>query len=132
MKDILQRKGILSPSGEVRKDKINLVSGAIVKPFAEMIWVTTNGDMDTINRLTLMFLQMNTPQERDRLFQLIQVLYALLGLQFSEEAIPMGSDPDVMDYFLFSFLADLGECILECSVKPKSIPAILLQTSTEK
>ena len=112
MKDILQRKGILSPSGEVRKDKINLVSGAIVKPFAEMIWVTTNGDMDTINRLTLMFLQMNTPQERDRLFQLIQVLYALLGLHFSEEAIPMGSDPDVLDYFLFSFLADLGEIII--------------------
>jgi len=111
MKDILQRKGILSPSGEVRKDKINLVSGAIVKPFAEMIWVTTNGDMDPINRLTLMFLQMNTPQERDRLFQLIQVLYALMGLQFSEEAIPMGSDPDVLDYFLFSFLADLGGCI---------------------
>ena len=111
MKDILQRKGIFSPSGEVRKDKINLVSGAIVKPFAEMIWVTTNGDMDTINRLTLMFLQMNTPQERDRLFQLIQVLYALMGLQFSKEAIPMGSDPDVLDYFLFSFLADFGECI---------------------
>ena len=111
MKDILQRKGILSPSGEVRKDKINLVSGAIVKPFAEMIWVTTDGDMDAINRLTHLFLQMNTPKERDRLFQLIQALYALLGLQFSEEAIPMGSDPDVLEFFLFSFLADLGEGI---------------------
>ena len=121
MKDILQRKGILSPSGEVRKDKINLVSGAIVKPFAEMIWVTTNGDMDTINRLTLMFLQMNTPQERDRLFQLIQVLYALLGLQFSEEAIPMGSDPDVLDYFLFSFLADLGDSITEYRLEAVSL-----------
>jgi len=78
-----------------------------------MIWVTTNGDMDTINRLTLMFLQMNTPQERDRLFQLIQVLYALMGLQFSKEAIPMGSDPDVLDYFLFSFLADFGSMITD-------------------
>jgi len=76
-----------------------------------MIWVTTDGDIDAINRLTHLFLQMNTPKERDRLFQLIQVLYALLGLQFSEEAIPMGSDPDVLDYFLFSFLADLGGCI---------------------
>ena len=121
MKDILQRKGILSPSGEVRKDKINLVSGAIVKPFAEMIWVTTNGDMDTINRLTLMFLQMNTPQERDRLFQLIQVLYALMGLQFSKEAIPMGSDPDVLDYFLFSFLADLGDSITEYRLEAVSL-----------
>jgi len=121
MKDILQRKGILSPSGEVRKDKINLVSGAIVNPFAEMIWVTTNGDMVTINRLTLMFLQMNTPQERDRLFQLIQVLYALLGIHFSEEAIPMGSDPDVLDYFLFSFLADLGDSITEYRLEAVSL-----------
>lgn len=107
----LLEKGIVLPSGEINKTKINLVSGAITQPFAEMIWVTTDGDMDAINRLTHLFLQMNTPKERNRLFQLIQVLYALLGLQFSEEAIPMGSVPDVLDYFLFSFLADLGEII---------------------
>ena len=111
MKTTLLEKGIVSPSGSINKNKINLVSGAITKPFAEMIWVTTDGDMDTINRLTHLLLQMNTPKERDRLFQLIQVLYALLGLQFSEEAIPMGRDPDVLDYFLFSFLADFGEII---------------------
>ena len=107
----LLEKGIVLPSGEINKTKINLVSGAITQPFAEMIWVTTDGDMDAINRLTHLFLQMNTLKERDRLFQLLQVLYALLGLQFSEEAIPMGSDPDVLDYFLFSFMVDFGETV---------------------
>ena len=111
--ETLMSKGIVLPSGEINKTKINLVAGAITQPFAEMLWVTTDGDMDAINRLTHLFLQMNTPKERDRLFQLIQVLYALLGLQFSEEAIPMGSDPDVLDYFLFSFLADFGDYIAE-------------------
>ena len=110
MKTLLE-KGLVLPSGQINKNRINLVSGAITQPFAEMIWVTTDGDMDAINRLTHLFLQMNTSKERDRLFQLIQVLYALLGLQFSEEAIPMESDPDVLDYFLFSFLVDLGEGI---------------------
>ena len=109
--ETLISKGIVTPSGEINKTKINLVAGAVTKPFAEMIWVTTDGDMDAINRLTHLFLQMNTPKERDRLFQLIQAMYALLGLRFSEEAIPMGSDPNVLDYFLFSFLADLGEVI---------------------
>ena len=109
--ETLMSKGIVTPNGEINKTKINLVAGAITPPFAEMLWATTAGDMDAINRLTHLFLQMNTPKERDRLFQLIQTLYALLGLQFSEEAIPMGSDPDVLDYFLFSFLADFGECI---------------------
>ena len=109
--ETLLSKGIVTANGEINKTKINLVAGAITQPFAEMIWVTTDGDMDAINRLTHLFLQMNTPKERDRLFQLIQALYTLLGLQFSEEAIPMGSDPDVLDYFLFSFLADFGEAI---------------------
>ena len=109
--ETLLSKGIVAPSGEINKTKINLVSGAVTQPFAEMIWIMTDGDMDAINRLTHLFLQMNTPKERDRLFQLIQALYALLGLQFSEEAVPMGSDPDVLDYFLFSFLMDLGDAI---------------------
>ena len=120
MKDILIKKGILSPSGKINKHKINLVSGAITKPFAEMIWVTTDGDMDAINRLTHLFLQMNTPKERDRLFQLIQALYALLGLQFSEEALPMGSDPDMLDYFLFSFLIDFGESVKDHMIENNS------------
>ena len=118
--ETLISKGIVTSTGEICKTKINLVAGAITPPFAEMIWATTDGDMDAINRLTHLFLQMNTPKERNRLFQLIQVLYALLGLQFSDEAIPMGSDPDVLEYFLFSFLTDFGET-LKCYISELSI-----------
>ena len=52
MNNVLLDKGIITPSGEISKDKINLVAGAITQPFAEMVWVTTGGDMETINRLT--------------------------------------------------------------------------------
>ena len=41
MKNELLTKGIILPSGEIGKDKINLVAGAITQPFAEMVWVTT-------------------------------------------------------------------------------------------
>ena len=41
---VLLKKSILKPSGEISKDKINLVAGAITQPFAEMVWVTTGGD----------------------------------------------------------------------------------------
>ena len=44
MKNELLTKGIILPSGEIGKDKINLVAGAITQPFAEMVWVTTGGD----------------------------------------------------------------------------------------
>lgn len=107
----LVAKGIIKPSGEINKDKINLVAGAITQPFAEMVWVTTGGDMDTINRLTDILVTMNTPADRDKLFRIIQMLYGLMGLRFSEEAAPMGAHSEALDYFLFSFTADFGEII---------------------
>ena len=104
-------KGIIKPSGEIGKDKINLVAGAITQPFAEMVWVTTGGDMETINRFTDILVSMNTPADRRKLFKIIKMLYGLMGLQFSEEAEPMDADPEVLEYFIFSFTADFGEII---------------------
>ena len=93
MKNELLTKGIILPSGEISKDKINLVAGAITQPFAEMVWVTTGGDMETINRLTDVLVTMNTPADRGKLFKIIKMLYGLMGLPFSEEAEPMDADP---------------------------------------
>ena len=111
MKNELLTKGIILPSGEIGKDKINLVAGAITQPFAEMVWVTTGGDMETVNRLTDILVTMNIPADREKLFKILKMLYGLMGLPFSEEAEPMGADPAVLEYFLFSFTADFGEVI---------------------
>ncbi|MDR1209680.1 MAG: hypothetical protein LBK41_05135, partial [Clostridiales bacterium] len=100
MTNALIDKGIILPSGQIRKDKINLVSGAVTLPFAEMVWETTNGDMDTINRLTEILVAMNTPKDRGKLFKIIQMIYGLMGLRFS--------DADALEYFIFSFILDFG------------------------
>ena len=71
----LMKKDIRKPYGEINKDKINLVAGAITQPFAEMVWVTTGGDMETINRLTDVLVTMNTPADRGKLFKIIKMLY---------------------------------------------------------
>lgn len=113
MKNELLTKGIILPSGEIGKNKINLVAGAITQPFAEMVWVTTGGDMETINRLTNVLVTMNNPTDRGKLFKIIKLLYGLMGLPFSEEAEPMDADPDVLEYFIFSFMADFGEVMQE-------------------
>lgn len=109
MKDLLSSKGIILQSGEISKDKINLVAGAITQPFAEMVWVTTGGDMETVNRLTDVLVSINTPADREKLFKIIKLLYRLMGLRFSKEAEPMDAAPDVLEYFIFSFTADFGE-----------------------
>ena len=76
-----------------------------------MVWVSTGGDKETINRLTDIFVSMNIPADRGKLFKIIKVLYGLMGLQFSAEAEPMGAAPAVLEYFIFSYMADLGEII---------------------
>lgn len=109
MKNVLLDKGIILPSGEISKDKVNLVAGAITQSFAEMVWVTTGGDMETVNRLTDVLVTMNTPTDREKLFKIIKMLFGLMGLPFSEEAEPMDAEPDILEYFIFSFTADFGE-----------------------
>ncbi|WP_195376920.1 hypothetical protein [Anaerotruncus rubiinfantis] len=109
--NILIAKGIIKQSGEVNKNKVNLVAGAMTQPFTEMVWLTTGGDMETVNRLTDVLVTMNTPADRGKLFKIIKMLYGLMGLQFSEEAEPMDTDPAVLEYFIFSFAADFGEII---------------------
>lgn len=119
--NILLDRGIILSSGEISKDKINLIAGAITQPFAEMVWVTTGGDMETINRLTDILVSMNTPADRGKLFKIIKMLYGLMGLQFSEEAEPMGADPVVLEYFIFSFTADFGEIIKDYIAEIESL-----------
>ena len=107
----LLSKCIITQSGEIFKDKLNLVSGAITQPFAEMVWASTSGGKETINRLTDIFVSTNAPADRDKLFKIIKALYRLIGLQFSAESEPMVAAPAVLEYFIFSFMADFGEII---------------------
>jgi hypothetical protein len=116
--NVFIEKGVLLPSGEISKDKINLVTGAITLPFAEMVWVTTGGDMDTINRLTDVLITMNTAADNGKLFKILQMLYGLMGLKFSDEAALMQSDPQALEYFLFSFILDFGEVIKDFRIDP--------------
>lgn len=118
--EALLSRGIITQSGEICKGKINLVSGAITQPFAEMVWVSTGGDKETINRLTDIFVSMNNPADRGKLFKIIKALYGLMGLQFSAEAEPMGADPTVLECFIFSFTADFGEIIKDYIAEQKS------------
>ena len=111
MNNTLLDRGIILPSGEVDKDKINLVTGAITQPFTKMVCLTTGGDMETMNRLTEILVSMNTPTDWGKLFKILKMLYGLMGLYFSREAEPMDTDPDALDYFLFSFTASFGEII---------------------
>lgn len=64
MKNTLLDKGIITPSGEISKDKISLVAEQSRSRSQKWSGVTTGGDMETINRLTDVLVSMNTPADR--------------------------------------------------------------------
>jgi len=120
MQKSLVSKGILLPSGEINKNKINLIAGAITLPFVEMVWVSAAGDMDTINRLTDVFITMNTPADRTKLFKIIQALFGLMGLKLSDEAAHIFQHRLALEYFIFSFITDFGEIIKDFVIEERS------------
>ena len=120
MRNPLIANGILTQSGEISKDKINLIVGTMTLPFAEMVWATTSGDKDTLNRLTEVLVSMNTTADRGKLFKIIQMLYGLMGLKFSDEAAHIPTHKAALEYFLFSFILDFGEIIKDYIAEEKA------------
>ena len=95
------------------------MAGAITQPFAEIVWAATGGDWETINRLTEILVTMDTAEDGGKLFKIVQMLYGLLGLRFSEEAAAVGLHSEATQYFLFSFAADFGEIMQEYKSEEK-------------
>ena len=120
MDNELIAKGILLPSGEINKTKINLIAGAMTLPFTEMVWVTTNGDMETINRFATLLNAMNTASDRRKLYYVLVVIYGLLGLEFNEEAHAAAKDLEALDYLIESFLMDYTEIIKEYMLEERT------------
>ena len=111
MKNVLLDKGIILPSGEISKDKVNLVAGAITQSFAEMVWVTTGGDMETVNRLTDVLVTMNTPADRGEAVQNHKNALWAYGLALFRRSRAYGRRPRRFGILHFSFTADFGEVI---------------------
>ena len=130
--NILLDRGIILSSGEISKDKINLVAGAITQPFAEMVWVTTGGDMETINRLTDILVSMNTPADRGKLFKIIKMLYGLMLLDAmdSEQATPSLSQAQRLKQF--SQRGELNAAVMRAimSEEKKEVERVTLKSET--
>ncbi|HHU13120.1 MAG TPA: hypothetical protein GXZ64_07810 [Clostridiaceae bacterium] len=109
----LKKIGILLPDGSINKTKINYLAGEITLPFADMVWVSTNRDPETITRLTQLFLDMRTLKKSTLFFSLIYTLFALLGLQTPDSVLPLLQNREALEYFLYSFINDFGEIMQE-------------------
>lgn len=108
---LLRDKGILLESGEICRDKINLISGAVTAPLVEMLWTFSGNDKCTMDRISTLFTHLYEKGHEAEMMAILRILIDVSGLQFPEDVEQLGVHPAARQYFLFSFLLDLEDCI---------------------
>ncbi len=111
MTEKLIAQGVLRPSGDINRDKINLLSGAYVPPFVEMLWTVTGGDRDTAGRLYALLGGLYSSGREEDMLEALRVLYGVLGLVFPDTVELLAGHPAARSYFLFSFLLDYDDVL---------------------
>lgn len=100
---------IISSSGEVNKDKINLLAGTHTPPFVEMLWTVTGGDTDTTDRLYNLLSDLYQEGRETEMLEVLRTLYGVLGFAFPDDVEQLAGHPEARSYFLFSFLLDYDD-----------------------
>lgn len=107
----LINKGILISKNEINQDKINLISGAMTAPFLETILTFSDNNIEAINRLTDILTQLYSASREIEMLAILRILYDVVGMEFPEDVELLASHPEARQYFLFSFLLDVEDCM---------------------
>jgi len=107
----LINKGILISKNEIKQDKINLISGAMTAPFLETIWTFSDNNIEAINRLTDILTQLYSASREIEMLAILRILYDVVGMEFPEDVELLATHPEARQYFLFSFLLDMDDCM---------------------
>jgi hypothetical protein len=109
--DALIKKGILTSKNEINQDKINLISGATTAPLVETIWTFSGYNSKAINRISSILTKLYSENRGNEMLDILQILYDVVGMKFPEDVDLLATHPGVLQYFLFSFLLDMDDCM---------------------
>ena len=110
-RSLLLDKGIILQSGAICQDKINLISGAMTAPLIETIWTFSGYDTEAMERISAIFTHLYHEGHEAEMMAILRILYDLSGLQFPEDVELLAEHPEARQYFLFSFLLDVEDCM---------------------
>ena len=108
---LLYDKGILLSSGEICKNKINLISGAMTAPLVEAIWAFTENDAEAMERILATLNHLYHNDHEVEMIAVLRILYDVCGLQFPEDVELLAEHAEARQYFLFSFLLDMEDYV---------------------
>jgi hypothetical protein len=109
--DALINKGILSSKNEISQDKINLISGAMTAPLLETVWTFSGYDAGIMDRITAVFTHLYSEGRESEMLDILRILYGVAGMEFPEDVDLLSTHPEARQYFLFSFLLDIEDCM---------------------
>ena len=104
-------KGIILQSGTICRDKINLISGAMTAPLIETIWIFSGYDTEAMERISAIFTHLYHEGREAEMMAILRILYDLSGLKFPEDVEFLAEHQGARQYFLFSFLMDMEDCM---------------------
>ncbi|MDD3339549.1 MAG: hypothetical protein PHS82_11920, partial [Lachnospiraceae bacterium] len=81
----LMAANIILSTGEINKDKINLLAGAYTPPFAEMVWTVTGGEAETVSRVYAVLNALYSEGRETEMLEVLRLLFGVLGLPFPED-----------------------------------------------
>lgn len=88
----------------VNKEKLYGLSEGLIGEFSEYVWTMTSGDADTVHLLANVLTTLFDNGQIDAMYDVLRLLYGILGLQFPAEIEQIDKQPGEKKYFLFSFL----------------------------
>lgn len=107
----LYSKGIILQSGAICQDKINLISGAMTASLIESVWIYSGYDSKAMERIAAVFTNLYNESREAEMMAILRILYDVSGLQFPEDVALITEHPEARQYFLFSFLLDMKDCM---------------------
>lgn len=80
-------------------------------PFIETIWAFTGNDTEALKRIVNSFSDLYQGNRESEMIALLHILNDVLGLQFPEDTELLADHKEARQYFLFSFLLDIEDCM---------------------
>ncbi|MDL2324384.1 hypothetical protein LJC61_04440 [Ruminococcaceae bacterium OttesenSCG-928-A16] len=101
----LINQGILFPDGTPNKNKLNLLSGAFVTPFADMLSACTSSTQHLGYTLDLM---RTLSSDTQQCFKLLSILYDLMGMDMPNTIVDISQNQNAFEFFMHEYIADFA------------------------
>ena len=110
--------GILFPSGEPDRNKLNLISGTTIPQFCDFFWEASLRDKELVTKLRVIMQTMYDDGKHREILDVLLLLYGLVGLKFPNELELLRESPQALSYFLREMLMDFNDVFDELIALP--------------